>query len=115
MEIKNMKNMIVLKNLPSNIIEEAFVIIKPNMKIKEIKTVDNDKKNTNNIKLKNKKDYIVREAEMIVSSYISKINDKSEKIKEMRYERKYKKLKNINIFIGICFLLVIAINLLLKV
>ena len=29
-----MKNMIVLKNLPSNIVDEAFVILKPNSKIK---------------------------------------------------------------------------------
>ena len=28
MDIHNMKNMVVLKNLPSNIIEEAFVVLK---------------------------------------------------------------------------------------
>ena len=34
MEANKMKNMIVLKNLPSNIVDEAFVILKPNSKIK---------------------------------------------------------------------------------
>ena len=32
--INQMKNIIVLKDLPSNIIEEAFVILKPNKKLK---------------------------------------------------------------------------------
>ena len=27
MEVSNMKNMVVLKNLPSNIVEEAFVVL----------------------------------------------------------------------------------------
>ena len=34
METSKMKNMVVLKNLPSNMIEEAIVIFKENSKIK---------------------------------------------------------------------------------
>ena len=30
MSIESMKNMVVLRNLPSNIVEEAIVILKPN-------------------------------------------------------------------------------------
>ena len=30
MDISNMKNMVVLKNLPSNIVDEAIVILKNN-------------------------------------------------------------------------------------
>lgn len=41
METEKFKNMIVLKNLPSNLIEEAFVVIKPNKKIKELKVGKN--------------------------------------------------------------------------
>ena len=33
MSIESMKNMVVLRNLPSNIVEEAIVILKPNVKI----------------------------------------------------------------------------------
>ena len=36
METSKMKNMVVLKNLPSNMIEEAIVIFKENSKIKPI-------------------------------------------------------------------------------
>ena len=41
-----MKDMIVIKNLPSNIVEEAWVIIKPEVKNKEkelIKRMKNSK------------------------------------------------------------------------
>ena len=43
-----MKDMIVIKNLPSNIVEEAWVIIKPEVKNKEkelIKRMKNSKIN----------------------------------------------------------------------
>lgn len=36
MNIENMKNIIVLKELPSNIVEEAIVILKENFNIKNI-------------------------------------------------------------------------------
>ena len=42
--INQMKNIIVLKDLPSNIIEEAFVILKPN---KKVKVIENTEKQTN--------------------------------------------------------------------
>ena len=44
MEVSNMKNMVVLKNLPSNIVEEAFVVLKANKKIKNLERVDGSKK-----------------------------------------------------------------------
>ena len=47
MDIENMKNMVVLKNLPSNIVEEAIVIFKPNVKL------NNSEVNENNKKVKN--------------------------------------------------------------
>lgn len=36
MSIESMKNMVVLRNLPSNIVEEAIVILKPNIKLKNL-------------------------------------------------------------------------------
>ena len=36
MSTENMKNMVVLKNLPSNIVDEAIVILKPNIKLKKL-------------------------------------------------------------------------------
>ena len=43
METSKMKNMVVLKNLPSNMIEEAIVIFKENSKIKAISNIKNSK------------------------------------------------------------------------
>ena len=41
MNQSNLKNMVVLKNLPSNIVEEAIVILKTNKKVKKLeKEVD---------------------------------------------------------------------------
>ena len=42
MQINKMKNMIVLNNLPSNVVEEAFVVLKPNIKFENNK-IENSK------------------------------------------------------------------------
>lgn len=91
-----MKNIVVLKNLPSNIVEEAIVILKCDNKIqyieKNIQNVNNNKPTNDN---KEPKEYILKEAEMVVSNYISKI----EKQKESKYkntskiETKYNRMR----------------------
>ena len=35
METSNLKNTVILKSIPSNIIEEAIIVLKKNIKIKE--------------------------------------------------------------------------------
>ncbi len=104
MDISNMKNMVVLKNLPSNIVDEAIVILKSNKKIKKLEYAEsklNNSKNNNENK-NNNNDYIVNEAEMIISNYISNL----EKPKEFNsnakdLSKKYSKLKKITLFLGI--------------
>lgn len=116
MDKDNMKNMVVLKNLPSNIIDEAIVILKPNVKLKSLDLAENNKNNkdnkTNTDKNKsqlkeNSKKYIINEAKMVISNYLSKIeNNKIKQIKvNKKMETKYKRLKAISIFLGIMFLL----------
>ena len=39
----NLKNMVVLKNLPSNIVEEAIVILKSNKKVKQVEKIEKNK------------------------------------------------------------------------
>lgn len=87
MDIENMKNIVILKNLPSNIVEEAFVVLKDNVKIPKEEVVNN-KKNSNNDGEENLKDngYIIKEAEMIVSQYVSKL-EKSECNKKKHWGR----------------------------
>lgn len=108
MSIESMKNMVVLRNLPSNIVEEAIVILKPNVKLKNVDLAENKVKNKES-KNKNKRDskkYIVNEAEMIINNYLSNL----EKEKRNNYkinkkiENKYKRARGIAIFLGILLL-----------
>ncbi len=100
MENNKMKNIIVLKNLPSNIVEEAIVVLKEN-KIKLPENVDKT-----NEKMEKSKDYILKEAEMIISNYLSKIENRGTigKKKSNVLEKRYKILQ----FISIALLLALA-------
>ena len=97
-----MKNMIILKNLPSNLVEEAFVVFKDNVKIHKIEKVENSKKNGKSEKPK-PKDYIVKEAEMVVNDYISKIENRDYLLGKgkMDMQEKYKRLKSLTVFLAV--------------
>ena len=110
METSPMKNIVVLKNLPSNLVEEAIVILKTNKVAKKLEYIEKTtNKNINNTK--KTKEYMVREAESVISSYISKIEDNrnSNKIPKSNIEKKYKKLKIYSIIISTMLLLTILL------
>ena len=106
MNIDNLKNMVLLKDLPSNIVDEAIIILKPNIKLKSLDVSTNNNIKNKNIKVENPKKYIINEAEMLISNYISKIeNDKNKNIKaNKKIEDKCKRLKMISVFLGIMLL-----------
>lgn len=79
MDVSKMKNMVVLKNLPSNIIDEAFVVLKANKKVKKLEVIENHKNKKNQEEIKKDKEYVLKEAEMLVNDYISKIESKPNK------------------------------------
>lgn len=109
MEVSNMKNIVVLKNLPSNLVEEAIVILKTNKEAKKLEYIEKNSK-TNIDKGNKTKEYMVREAEAVISSYISKIEDnKSEKMPNVNIEKKYKKLKIYSIIASIILLCMIFV------
>jgi len=122
------KDMLILKNLPSNLIEEAIVILKENNKIKNyqyveekrkmqekniakekskkesscVKNVNNQLNNLNKTgDIEKEKDYIIKEAEMIISNYISELEKKSPRWKNnmKKLEEKYKKSLKLNVFL----------------
>ena len=108
METSNLKNMVVLKSLPSNIVDEAIIILKRNINVKEYELQNNqDAKNKKNIQNSEnrQKDYIVKEAEMLVNGYISKMesNKKKEQLNQ-KINNKYKRMKKY-----VCSLSVITI------
>lgn len=98
MQINKLNNIIFLKDLESNIIEEAFVVLKEKVKINDIKE---------NCKLKEKNEVnILKEAEILINSKLDENNIEFEKFKLKTLEKKYKRIKIINI------LLLISIGLL---
>ena len=100
MNISKMKNTVVLKNLPSNIIDEAIVFLKNNTKVKQLENIDEIKKIKVQACNEQSKDYIIKEAECVITNYLSdieqdkKIKDKNIKILEQRYN-KLKKISSL--------------------
>ncbi len=113
MNIKSMQNIVVLKEIPSNMVEEAIVILKPNIKLPQ-----NKEKKKENVKVgakgaRENKEYILREAEEVVSQYISNL----EKPKQLEMTNKkliikYNRIRTISIFCAVVGILGIAVNLL---
>ena len=100
----SLKNIVVLKDLPSNIIEEAIVIFKHNKKVRKIEKVQkaqslNSKGEKNNIKGPS---YAVKEAEAVINQYIAKIENTKQKGKNNKeLEIKNKTLKKFSLCITI--------------
>lgn len=106
MKTENMKNMVVLRNLPSNIVEEAIVILKPNVKLKNLDLIENKTKNKKMENKQNSKKYIINEAEMIVNNYISEIEKEKKNVYKInkKIENKYKRVRGIAMILGFLFL-----------
>lgn len=110
MEENNMKNIVVLRDLPSNLVEEAIVILKQNVNIKNI----NKKKENIKVTIRgkqNSKDYIIKEAESVVASYIASIEKpKQLEITNNKIKKKYKNLKKLTAFFAVIAVLGIIVN-----
>ena len=103
MDNNDMKNMIILKDLPSNLVEQAIVIFKKNKKINKFELAENKKNKCVNTKNNNKiseNNFFIKEAQNVIADYISRIEDQNFKSKDniKKLEEKNKKLK---IFSGI--------------
>lgn len=113
MDTKTMKNTIILRNLPSNMVEEAFIVFKDNVKIHKLQKVEKNKtlEKEENVK---SKEYMVKEAEMIISDYISKIEQKEYEIgsNNKKLKEKYKRLKALTTFLAMFSILSLCLILL---
>ena len=108
MDANVMKRMIVLKNLQSNMIEEAYVVFKNNVKVHKYEMADSGKNKSESKKIRNK-DYMVKEAEMIINDYISNVNDKDYKFKKEILNEDYNRLKIITISLALFSILNFAL------
>jgi len=109
MKMNNMKNIVILKNLPSNIIEEAIVVVKNKKQI--LDDVDINNKNKNEVqgymsnddfkkmeKIKQEsREYVVKEAESVITNYLEKVSDRERRKKRKNIEARYYKIKYMNI------------------
>lgn len=106
MESSKLKNMVVLKNLPSNIVDEAIIVLKTNKKVKKLQKIEQNKNSISDENDKKDKEYILKEAEMLVNNYISKIeNNEKKNIFNKEAKKKYNKLKKYAIAITIMSIL----------
>ena len=69
MQNSKLKNSIILRGMASNVVDEAIVILKPNIKIKKLEHSKNLQLQEHNYS----KDFIVKEAENVIIEYINKI------------------------------------------
>lgn len=119
MNTGSLKNIVILKDLPSNLVEEAIVFLKENQKLRKPELIDVDIKQQkakseekrDNTKPKNSKDYIVNEAQMLIADYISRIENKNKKedISYKKLKKKYQFLKKINMALAIGFMISIIL------
>lgn len=124
MSKENTRNVIILKNLPSNLIAEAILVVKDkkqvadcmkesefgaNKDVSNCKTYNNgiiygdikteSLKKIENVKKEDRK-YVIKEAEIVVSNYIKRIEDNLADRKIDRLKKSYKKTKKLNVFLA---------------
>ena len=111
MKTSDMKNIVVLKNLPSNMVEEAIIILKQSQRIKQKELVDKGSKASSAEIQSKSKDYILKEAEMLVADYINKIETKKKNEKNNReLAIRYKTLKSYCIISTAVLIISLIIN-----
>ena len=113
MKQNDMKNIIVLKDLPSNLIEEAIVFLKENKKIHKYQMVD-AKENKEKQEKEQDNQYIVKEAEMVLKSYTENLEKQSPKWKNnmKKLEKRYKNSVKLNFVFLFTSVLTIVFSLL---
>lgn len=95
-----MKNIVVLKNLPSNLVDEAILFLKPNKNAKKLEYACKTQIVQGKESIKN--DYVVKEAESVIANYISKV-EKTKIIQKdnPKLNKRYNTLKIYSIAVSI--------------
>ena len=101
MQKNKLENIIVLKDINSNIVEEAIIILKPNVDLKKDDFLDSKTE----IKKMNYKNMVIKEAENIIQSHISQA-ELSKKIENNKMlTKKIKNIKRTLFFISLICLI----------
>lgn len=96
MQLSKMKNIIVLRGMASNVVDEAIVVLKPNVKLKQSEYNSKNKHISEN---KSKKMILLKEAETTIETYVNKLQKESTKIQDNKFKIKYRFLQICNIIL----------------
>lgn len=111
MNESKMRNIIVLKDLPSNIVDEAIVILKNSVNIKDKQKIENKSVSSFNEIKNGNYELAVKEAEIIIQNYIKEMEKPREDKRELKkLNIKYKKLQISSFFLGIVAITTIIIS-----
>ena len=102
MDISQMKNIVVLKDIPSNIVDEAIVILKNNTVIKKREMIENKSINKSDYDKNLNGEFIIQEAENVINDYVRKMErPKESKNSINKLVVKYKKLQIYSFLLGL--------------
>ena len=90
MQSSKVENIVFLKNIESNIIQEAFIVLKRSVKFKD-----------NDIEVSLTREDVLKEAKLIINKNIEYEEKECLKLNLKRLRRKYNYSKTINIIIAI--------------
>ncbi len=93
MQLSKMKNIIVLRGMASNVVDEAIVVLKPNVKLRQSEYNTKSKAKMEDI---TKKMVVKKEAENTINQYVTKLEKESKKVENEKLKMKYKFLQVCN-------------------
>ncbi len=94
MQLSKMKNIIVLRGMSSNVVDEAIVVLKPHIKLKQS---EYNRKGKTSLADKNKKMIVTKEAENTINLYVKELQKEVKKKEDNLFKMKYKFLQICNI------------------
>lgn len=97
-----LKNIIVLKGMASNVVQEAIVILKPNIQFEKCNSLYKNKENN---LFNTKKKSVVSEAEYVINNYIKEIETTNSRRKVKKLEKRYKVSKILNVILFVSFVI----------
>lgn len=100
MQISKTNNVIFLKDVESNIIKEAFIVLKDNVRFE-------NQQQESRVENTNRTIEILKEAELLINEEINKRNLNYEKYKLLKLQKKLKLQKLLNIFYIIAIIIFI--------
>ena len=96
MQLSKKKNTIILKGLASNVVDEAIVVLKPNIKLRKSEYKSKGKCSKD---ISKKKMIVLKEAENTINMYMKKLEKENKKSIDRIFKVKYKFLKVCNIIL----------------